>query len=84
LPSDPEKRGNQACRKDFLQQQARFNAFTRVYNHERPHQALNMHYLAELYRSSKRPYTGLHSLEYPFHDRTVIVTQMRPPVFWPT
>ena len=34
-----------------------------------------MHYPAELYRSSKRPYTDLPSLEYPFHDRTVIVTQ---------
>ena len=34
-----------------------------------------MCYPAELYRPSARPYTGLPALEYPFHDRTVIVTQ---------
>jgi hypothetical protein len=61
--------------KNFLQQQARFDAFTCVYNHERPHQALAMRYPAEVYRPSTRPYTGLPALEYPFHDRTVIVTQ---------
>ena len=38
-------------------------------------QALNMRYPAELYRPSTRNYTGLPALEYPFHDRTVIVTQ---------
>jgi putative transposase len=70
-----KKEATKPAGKNFLQQQARFDAFTRVYNHERPHQALNMHYPAELYRPSKRAYTGLPSLEYPFHDRTVIVTQ---------
>lgn len=34
--------------KNFLQQQTRFDAFTRVYNHERSHQALNMRDPAEL------------------------------------
>ena len=34
-----------------------------------------MRYPAELYCSSPRPYSGLPDLEYPFHDRTVIVTQ---------
>lgn len=70
-----KKEATKPAGKNFLQQQARFDAFTRVYNHERPHQALNMHYPAELYRPSKRAYTGLPPLEYPFHDRTVIVTQ---------
>ena len=37
--------------------------------------ALNMKYPAELYRRSPRPYRGLTELEYPFHDRTVTVTQ---------
>ena len=69
-----KKEATKPAGKNFLQQQARFDAFTRVYNHERPHQALNMHYPAELYRPSKRPYSGLPALEYPFHDRTVIVT----------
>ena len=70
-----KKEATKPAGKNFLQQQARFDAFTRVYNHERPHQALNMRYPAELYRPSARPYTGLPALEYPFHDRTVIVTQ---------
>ena len=34
-----------------------------------------MRYPAELYSPSPRPYEGLPPLEYPFHDRTVIVTQ---------
>jgi putative transposase len=70
-----KKEATKPAGKNFLQQQARFDAFTRVYNHERPHQALNMCYPAELYTPSKRPYNGLPALEYPFHDRTVIVTQ---------
>jgi putative transposase len=70
-----KKEATKPAGKNFLQQQARFDAFTRVYNHERPHQALNMRYPAELYSPSARAYTGLPALEYPFHDRTVIVTQ---------
>ena len=46
-----------------------------LYNHERPHQALDMKYPAELYRPSPRPYHGLDELHYPFHDRTITVTQ---------
>jgi putative transposase len=70
-----KKEATKPAGKNFLQQQARFDAFTRVYNHERPHQALNMRYPAELYSPSARVYTGLPALEYPFHDRTVVVTQ---------
>ena len=33
-----------------------------------------MKYPAELYVSSSRPYRGLSDLEYPFHDRTITVT----------
>ncbi len=61
--------------KNFLQQQARFDHWQHEYNHERPHQAIGMHYPAELYRPSVRPYRGLPPLEYPLHDRTVTVTQ---------
>ena len=61
--------------KNFLQQQAKFDRFIHEYNEERPHQAIGMKYPAELYRPSPRPYTGLAPLEYPFHDRTVTVTQ---------
>jgi len=60
--------------KNFLQQQAKFDRFIECYNQERPHQALNMKYPAEIYRASPRPYGGLPELGYPFHDRTVTVT----------
>jgi len=60
---------------NFLQQQARFDDFTDCYNEERPHQALEMRYPAEIYSASKRPYAGLDELRYPFHDRTLTVTQ---------
>jgi putative transposase len=61
--------------RNFLQQQAKFDEFIHEYNQERPHQGLGMKYPAELYRPSARPYAGLPELEYPFHDRTVTVTQ---------
>jgi transposase InsO family protein len=37
--------------RNFLQQQAKFDQFIECYNQERPHQALNMKYPAELYRT---------------------------------
>jgi putative transposase len=59
---------------NFLQQQAKFDAFLDAFNTERPHQALAMHYPAECYSASQRPYEGLPQLDYPFHDKSVIVT----------
>ena len=59
---------------NFLQQQARFDSFVEEYNLERPHQALAMHFPAEQYTASTRPYRGLEELDYPFHDQTVTVT----------
>src|SRR6478672_3620708 len=59
---------------NVLQQQERFDDFIDCYNHERPHQALEMRYPAELYAQSSRPYRGLGELAYPLHDRTVTVT----------
>ena len=61
--------------KNFLQQQDKFDHFIHEFNQERPHQGLDMRYPADLYRPSARLYTGLPELEYPFHDRTVTVTQ---------
>ncbi|MEZ5512621.1 MAG: IS481 family transposase [Steroidobacteraceae bacterium] len=61
--------------KNFLQQQAKFDHFIDQYNRERPHQAINMRYPAELYRPSPRPYSGLPELDYPLHDRIVTVTR---------
>jgi len=60
--------------KNFLQQQGKFDRFMDCYNNQRPHQALNMKYPAEVYRPSARVYAGLEELEYPFHDRTILVT----------
>ena len=57
-----------------LQQQARFDAFVRQFNAERPHEALAMRCPAELYTASPRPYDGLPELEYPWHDRDILVT----------
>jgi transposase InsO family protein len=57
-----------------LQQQARFDAFVREFNSERPHQALAMKCPAELYVPSTRPYAGLPDLAYPLHDRDILVT----------
>ncbi len=60
---------------NFLQQQERFDHFIRVYNHERPHQALGGAYPAEMYTPSARRYQPPQDPEYPFHDRTVRVTR---------
>src|SRR5262249_12714859 len=69
-----KKEATKPAAPNFLQQQARFDDFIDCYNHERPHQALDMKYPGELYQPSPRPYRGLVELEYPFHDRTVTVT----------
>jgi len=57
-----------------LQQQARFDAFMREFNGERPHEALAMKCPIELYTASPRPYDGLPELQYPWHDREILVT----------
>src|SRR5580765_4962436 len=57
-----------------LQQQACFDAFVDEFNTERPHEALAMKCPAELYTPSPRPYQGIPEPFYPFHDRTVMVT----------
>ena len=57
-----------------LQQQARFDEFINEFNCERPHEALDMKCPAQVYSSSKRPYLGLPNVEYPFHDKHILVT----------
>src|ERR1700727_1759918 len=69
-----KKEATKPAAKNLLQKQARFDDFIDGYNNERPHQALNMKYPTELYRPSPRPYKGLLEVQYPFHDRTIIVT----------
>ena len=60
---------------DFLQQQERFDDFVRVYNNERPHQALGGACPGEIYTPSARLYRPPEEPDYPFHDRTVRVTR---------
>jgi transposase InsO family protein len=57
-----------------LQQQAKFDAFVREFNAERPHEALAMRCPADIYTASPRSYAGLPELEYPWHDRDILVT----------
>ena len=60
---------------NFLQQQARFDDFMEVFNGQRPHEALDMKCPAEVYQPSPRPYTGLSDIDYPLHDKTIVVTR---------
>ncbi len=60
---------------NFLQQQSRFDDFIEVYNHQRPHAAIGMHYPGEVYTPSPRPFRHPDPPHYPFHDRTVCVTR---------
>ncbi len=69
-----KKEATKPASKNFLKQQERFDRFMHVFNDERPHQGLAMKYPTELYVSSSRPYKGLSDLEYPFHDRTITVS----------
>jgi putative transposase len=57
-----------------LQQQARFDTFTHRFNHERPHQALDMATPASRYAPSGRVYRGVDELEYPLHDWSALIT----------
>jgi hypothetical protein len=59
---------------NILQQQGKFDDFVEEFNNERPHEALQMKCPVELYTTSNRSYRGILEPEYPFHDRTVIVT----------
>jgi putative transposase len=59
---------------NLIQQQEKFDEFILEYNNERPHQALNMKYPAELYKKSDRIYKGISPVEYPLHDKTITVT----------
>ena len=60
--------------RNSLQQQDRFDRFVEEFNAERPHQGLAMKTPASVYRPSSRDYYGLPELDYPFHDRDLLVT----------
>jgi putative transposase len=69
-----KKEATKPAARNFLQQQARFADFIEVFNNQRPHEALDMKCPAEVYKASQRPYRGLPEIDYPFHDRTIVVT----------
>jgi hypothetical protein len=74
--SHPEEReATKPASANFLQQQARFDKFIEVFNNERPHEALGMKYPAEIYQPSTRLYQGLPDIDYPLHDKTIVVTR---------
>jgi hypothetical protein len=57
-----------------LQQQARFDDFVSEFNTERPHEAIAMKTPAELYTPASRPWRGLPEIDYPLHDKDILVT----------
>ena len=57
-----------------LQQQARFDEFLKEFSTERPHEALAMKVPDQVYRPASRAYAGLPEVDYPLHDRDVLVT----------
>ncbi len=59
---------------NIIAQQEKFDAFCDEFNTERPHEALAMRCPDEIYTPSPRPYTGLPELDYPFHDKDILVT----------
>lgn len=69
-----KKEATKPAGENLLQQQETFDRFIEEFNTQRPHQALSMKYPKEVYQPSSRPYGGLQDLSYPFHDRSIMVT----------
>ncbi len=69
-----KKEATKPAAANFLQQQARFEKFLEIFNHERPHEALEMKCPVEVYHPSRRPYCGLPDIDWPLHNTTVVVT----------
>jgi transposase InsO family protein len=59
---------------NLLQQQAKFDTFVKEFNQERPHEGLQMKCPAQVYTPAAKLYAGIGELQYPFHDKTVVVT----------
>ena len=69
-----QKEASRPAGANLLQQQAKFDAFLEEFNNERPHEALDMKCPAEIYTASTKPFRGITEPQYPFHDKTVVVT----------
>ena len=59
---------------NLLQQQELFDNFTKEFNFERPHQALDMKCPADVYKKSSTPYQGLPDVTYPGYDKTLLMS----------
>ena len=54
--------------KDLTAQQERFDRFRKEYNHERPHEALDMKTPSEVYQASERKMPKkMRAYDYPLH-----------------
>jgi transposase InsO family protein len=60
---------------NLLEQQEKLDKFIHQYNFDRPHQGIDMKYPSELYKPSRKIYKGIQPIFYPFHDKTIQVTQ---------
>ena len=54
---------------------SRFDRFLKIFNCERPHEALEMKCPSEVYQPSPLPYYGLPDIDYPFHDKTIVLSR---------
>lgn len=61
-------------RSNLLQQQEAFDEFKQQFNHERPHQALDMKCPADIYKRSSRVYRGLPDITYPGYDHSLLIS----------
>lgn len=66
--------GCQGYKEAHVQHRSCGRSVVELFNTERPHEALAMKCPAELYSASARHYHGLPELDYPFHDRDILVT----------
>lgn len=69
-----KKQTTKPAGQNILQQQAKFDDFIEEFNNERPHEGLDMKCPGEIYQPSQRIYKGLPPVEYPMHDRTIVIT----------
>ena len=59
---------------NLLQQQEKFDVFKQQFNNQRPHQALDMKFPAEVHGKPARSYNGLPDVYYPNYDRSLIIS----------
>lgn len=62
-------------RANLIAQQETFDKFQEVFNKERPHQGIDNKYPSEIYVPSTRKFEKPEPLFYPFHDKTITVSQ---------